>query len=99
LVGVPFTAGPKECPHCRKPMEAGYVIGHSIWWSTGRALAGTIAWTPHREGGLLRERDLFDLKEVGRIGLPFARSPRFQAWRCDACQTVEFSYAELAGSH
>jgi hypothetical protein len=74
-------------------MEAGYVFGHSTWWSTGSSLAGTIAWTPHQEGGYFSERNSFDLKEVGRIGLAFAKSPRFQAWRCDACQAVEFSYA------
>ena len=76
-------------------MEAGFVFGHSIWWSSGSSLAGTIAWTSHPEGGYLGEPDATDLKGVGRIGLTFQKSPRFPAWRCGACRTVEFSYTDL----
>ena len=88
----------RTCSKCGAQMEAGYVFGHSIWWSTGSSLAGTIAWTPRQEGGYWREPDAKDLKQVGRIGLSFEKSPMFPAWRCSACRVVEFSYTETDGT-
>jgi len=80
-------------------MESGYVFGHSTWWSTRSPLAGTIAWTPNPKGGVLREPGATDLKRVGRIGPgKFVTSPRFAAWRCNACQIIEFSFADQIGS-
>jgi len=74
-------------------MEAGFVMGRTV---TGGKDPATIGWLPKDfdpSGHVFGDR--WAAEPLANLGITvFSAIPHFPAWRCRACERVEFTYGD-----